>query len=43
MKVTGVSAQKAAFIKQNCAKTELLKIPDYNDYDLVMALKKCAE
>ncbi len=43
MKVTGVSAQKAAFIKQNCAKTELLKIPDYNDYDLVMVLKKCAE
>lgn len=43
MKVTGVSAQKAEFIKQNCAKTELLKIPNYNDYDLVMVLKKCAD
>jgi hypothetical protein len=43
MKVTGVNAKKAEWIKDNCAKNELLKIRNFNEYDLIMVLRKCAE
>ncbi|MES2380089.1 MAG: hypothetical protein V4538_03550 [Bacteroidota bacterium] len=41
MKVTGVNEKKAEYIKKYCAKTKLLK-KDYNDYDIIVALKECA-
>ncbi len=43
IKVTGVSAKKAEWIKDYCAKNELLKIRNFNEYDLIMVLRKCAE
>ena len=43
MNATGVNEKKAEWIKQNCAKALLLKMPKYNDYDLIMVLKKCSE
>lgn len=41
MKVTGVNEKKAEYIKKYCAKAKLLK-KDYNDYDIIVALKECA-
>lgn len=41
MKVTGVSEKKAEYIKRYCVKSKLLK-KDYNDYDIIVALKECA-
>lgn len=43
IKVTGVNAKKAEWIKDYCAKNELLKIRNFNEYDLIMVLRKCAE
>ena len=43
MKTTGVNEKKAEFIKTNCIKTKLLGNSNYNDYDLILALKACAE
>jgi hypothetical protein len=43
MKITGVNEKKAEFIKTNCIKSKLLGNSNYNDYDLIMALKECAE
>jgi hypothetical protein len=43
IKVTGVNVKKAEWIKDNCAKNELLKIRNFNEYDLIMVLRKCAE
>lgn len=43
MKITGVNEKKAEFIKTNCIKTKLLGNSNYNDYDLILALKACAE
>lgn len=43
IKVTGVSTKKAEWIKNHCAKTALLKFQDFNEYDLIMVLKQCAE
>ena len=43
MKTTGVNEKKAEFIKTNCIKNKLLGISNYNDYDLILALKACAE
>jgi hypothetical protein len=43
MKITGVNEKKAEFIKTNCIKTKLLGNNNYNDYDLILALKACAE
>lgn len=43
MKVTGVNAKKAEWIKDNCAKNALLKIPNFTDYDLILVLRQCAE
>jgi len=43
MKITGVNEKKAEFIKTNCIKTKLLGNNNYNDYDLILALKECAE
>lgn len=42
MKVTGVDEKKANYIKLYCAKAKLLKTANYNDYDLLIALKECA-
>lgn len=43
MKITGVNEKKAEFIKSNCIKSKLLGNSNYNDYDLILALKACAE
>ncbi len=43
MKITGVNEKKAEFIKTNCIKSKLLGNSNYNDYDLILALKACAE
>lgn len=43
MKITGVNEKKAEFIKQYCIKSKLLGNSNYNDYDLILALKECAE
>lgn len=43
MKVTGVNAKKAEWIKDYCAKNALLKIPNFTDYDLILVLRQCAE
>ncbi|MFA9212853.1 MAG: hypothetical protein ACEQSR_03295 [Candidatus Methylacidiphilales bacterium] len=43
IKVTGVSAKKAEWIKDYCAKNALLKMPNFTDYDLILVLKQCAE
>jgi hypothetical protein len=43
MKVTGVNQKKAEWIKENCAKTVLLKNPNYSEYGLILVLKQCAE
>lgn len=43
MKITGVNEKKAEFIKTNCIKSKLLGNNNYNDYDLILALKTCAE
>ncbi|MFZ4796742.1 MAG: hypothetical protein ACOYMA_04560 [Bacteroidia bacterium] len=43
MKITGVNEKKAEFIKTNCIKSKLLGNSNYNDYDLILALKECAE
>ncbi len=43
IKATGVNAKKAEWIKNHCAKNELLEIQDFNEYDLILILKKCAE
>ena len=43
MKITGVNEKKAEFIKTNCIKTKLRGNSNYNDYDLILALKACAE
>ena len=43
MKITGVNEKKAEFIKTNCIKTKLLGNNNYNDYDLILALKESAE
>lgn len=43
MKTTGVNEKKAEFIKTNCIKTKLHGNSNYNDYDLILALKACAE
>jgi cytochrome c oxidase subunit IV len=43
MKITGVNEKKAEFIKQYCIKSKLLGHSNYNDYDLILALKACAE
>ena len=43
MKITGVNEKKAEFIKTNCIKTKLRGNSNYNDYDLILALKECAE
>lgn len=43
MKITGVNEKKAEFIKTNCIKNKLLGNSNYNDYDLILALKECAE
>ena len=42
-KVTGLSSIKAQFLKQNCIKNKLLLLSNYNDYDLIQIIKKCAE
>jgi hypothetical protein len=42
MNITGVDEKKANYIKLYCAKAKLLKTPNYNDYDLLVALKECA-
>jgi hypothetical protein len=43
MKITGVNEKKAEYIKKYCIKTKLLGNKNYNDYDLILALKECAE
>jgi len=43
MKITGVNEKKAEFIKTNCIKSKLRGNSNYNDYDLILALKACAE
>jgi hypothetical protein len=43
MKITGVNELKAEFIKNNCIKTKMIGNSNYNDYDLMLALKACAE
>jgi len=43
MKITGVNELKAEFIKNNCIKTKMIGNSNYNDYDLILALKACAE
>ncbi len=43
MKITGVNEKKAEYIKTNCIKSKLLGNSNYNDYDLILALKACAE
>jgi len=43
IKVTGVTAKKAEWIKEYCAKNALLKMPNFTDYDLIMVLRQCAE
>lgn len=43
IKVTGVNAKKAEWIKEYCAKNALLKMPNFTDYDLILVLKQCAE
>lgn len=43
MKITGVNDKKAEYIKTNCIKSKLLGNSNYNDYDLILALKECAE
>lgn len=43
IKITGVNEKKAEFIKQYCIKSKLLGHSNYNDYDLILALKACAE
>ena len=43
MKVTGVNAKKAEWIKDYCAKNTLLKMPNFTDYDLILVLRQCAE
>ena len=43
IKVTGVSAKKAEWIKDYCAKNELLKIRNFNEYDLIMILRQCTK
>jgi hypothetical protein len=42
-KITGLSSIKAQFLKQNCIKNKLLLLSNYNDYDLIQIIKKCAE
>jgi hypothetical protein len=43
IKVTGVSAKKAEWIKDYCAKNELLKIRNFNEYDLILVLRQCTK
>lgn len=42
MKITKVNQTKAEQIKKYCIKPKLLKLNDYNDYDLIQALIDCA-
>jgi len=43
IKVTGVNEKKAEWIKENCAKQALLKRSNFNEYDLILVLKECAQ
>jgi hypothetical protein len=43
IKVTGVDEKKAEWIKENCAKQALLKRSSFNEYDLILVLKECAQ
>ena len=43
IKNTNCYTEKAEWIKNDCAKNELLKTDIFNDYDIIIILKRCAE